>query len=238
MPEETQTNQPATPPKRTRPVGSRIIITIIVLAIVLGAGYYLSQNGGFLKVNAVATVNGEKIKQPQYDEYFNRLTLNLKNQGQNTESEEIKSQIKAQAIDSLISETLVIQKAVNAGIAVTDAEINEQINQVQKQFPSTEEYDKALETQGFTPDSFRLVLNRQMVIQKYIDANADFSSAVATKEEVETLYDQLTSSNKDIPKLDTISAQLEGEIIQQKKQAIITQLIKGLRDSSTVEVLI
>ena len=85
-----------------------------------GMGGASSSSGG-----VVATVNGTKISQAEYERTFNNLINFYREQFQNQFSEELiqKLDLKTQALDALIQKKILLAKADELDIQVGDAEV-------------------------------------------------------------------------------------------------------------------
>ena len=78
----------------------------------------------------VAVVNGEKVTRPQLDKIVNLYVSQAKqiyNQDV-TADQEFMKEIEKMAINDLIDQTLIIQKAVSEGLEATEKEVREAIN--------------------------------------------------------------------------------------------------------------
>ena len=109
------------------------ILWFIVIAFIgtifysWGMGGASSSSGG-----VVATVNGTKISQAEYERTFNNLINFYREQFQNQFSEELiqKLDLKTQALDALIQKKILLTKADELDIQVSDAEVVNQINRL------------------------------------------------------------------------------------------------------------
>ncbi|GGF84884.1 hypothetical protein GCM10010912_32640 [Paenibacillus albidus] len=183
---------------------------------------------------AVATVNGEDITQAQL---YDKL---VEAGGETT-------------LQSLITETLVSQEAKKANVTVTDADINQELEDLRTQFGGEEAFQAALAQSGMTVDDLkkqmplqvelRKILEPQVKltdedIQKYYDENkATFNTPeqvrashilVATKEEADAILKQL-KDGADFAKLasekstDTASKANGGDLNFFAKEAMVPE---------------
>lgn len=239
MAEETMGGQQETAKKRSGLSFFKLFVFIVIVVAIIVAGYFLiKQNGGVIGGEAVAIVNGEKILRSIYDDRYSQLAATVTFQGQSATTTEMQATIKNQTLDNLVTEALLLQAADQEGIKVKEEEIDALFSQNKSQFPDEAAFEKALTDQGYTDSTFKEFLTRTNIIQQYLTAHVDTSSAIATAEEVKTLYNQAAANDKTIPPLSEIRTQVENQIIQQKQQLLITNYIQQLRASSTVETLI
>ena len=211
----------------------RKLVWLIIIAAIIFGGYSVFQN----QAKAVAIVNGEKITQGQYQKKFSQIQKYLESQGQSATSTEMAGLIGKQAIQDLVNETLLLQKAreekIEADVGVVDA----QLKQTKSQFPDDAAYQKALGDQGYTEASFRETIRLQNIVQQYLTSNIDMSLATTTAAEIKQFYDQSTAGGGTVPPLEEVRTQIEAELLRQKQQNLISQYIAGLTASSTIEIL-
>lgn len=233
-----ETNQEVQGGKRSGLVW--VIGIVVVIAVVAVLGYFVMNNKSInlIQPAAVALVNGQKITRSEYDDVYARLVASIELQGQSATTTEMQSAIKKQTLDNLISETLILQSATKEGIKADEIAINAQFSQSKSQFPDTIAFEKALTDQGLTEATFKDTLTKNNIIQQYLKAHIDASSATASEKEIETLYNQAKASDKSVPPLKEVKVQVESQIIQQKQQLLISNFIERLKASSTIETLI
>jgi len=91
------------------------------------------------------------------------------------------------AIDSLVTLSLLKAQVAEQGVAASDAEIDAQVKQMAGRFASPEEFQKALEAQGMTEADLRKNIQGAVALQKVIDG-ATKGLPPATDAEVEKFY--------------------------------------------------
>jgi len=221
-----------------------LVIAIVGVAVVAGAAwFYLSDTempgwGTSLnKSEAAARVNGEDITMAELEEYEEQIAVG---QGFDIASleEGDRIQLQEQALDTLISRTLVRQAAANVGITASDADVDERMEGIKSQFEGDAAYQEALSQEGLTESGLRSRIAADMVIQSYIEQTLNLDSIVATEEEIGAEYELAASQNEGFPELSAVREQIESSIIQEKQQQMITQHIQGLYAEAEVEVLI
>lgn len=210
-----------------------IIGGIVVLAVIVLLGWYLFSNNTATDAEGAASVNGAIISQEELQTQMAQQQASLAALGAgNTPDETV---LREQALNALISEELLLQAASEAGITVTDEEVNAQIEATRAQFPDEEAFNTALESEGFTEESLREQVQEQLTIQKYINSEIDLDAITVTDEEIQSLYDQVAAT-QDVPPLSEIRTQVEAQIQQQKEQGFVGQLLEKLRDAANIEI--
>lgn len=119
---------------------------------------------------AVATVNGEQIEK---DKLYDAL---VEAGGQQT-------------LDTLIVDTLINQELKKAGIEITDADSNQELELIKKNFPSEEEFNAALQQSGMSLEEVKEQLKQQVKIRKLLEPKV-----TVTDEEVKNFFDENKAS--------------------------------------------
>lgn len=226
-------NQSEMTAKKSGSMLGKLAMIVIIVAVVAGAGYFVMQMAG----GGVAVVNGQKITQTQYDDYYRQVEKLYQTQGQDTTNVDVQAAIKKQVIDDLVLEALVLQEASKEGFSANEETIDSQYTQSRDQFESEELFVSALEEQGFTLKTFRETLTKQNIFQQYLGAHVDLAAVAVTDDEIDALYEQLSSASEDIPPMSEIESELKSEVTRQKQQFLITQFVQGIRDVSEIEIL-
>ena len=151
----------------------KAILWLIILAFIgtifysWGMGGASSSGGG-----VIATVQGDKIFQGEYDRTFNNLVDFYRQQFRNQFSDEMikKLDLKTQALEALIQKKLLLQEAEKQNLRVSDAELIShiqglQVFQNEKKF-SEQSYRNYLQFQRVTPGEFEDNQRENLVLTK------------------------------------------------------------------------
>ncbi|WP_025733928.1 SurA N-terminal domain-containing protein [Carnimonas nigrificans] len=145
---------------------SRVVIGVIVVVFALFGLENLGSlfSGGSSK-NDVATVNGDGISRQSLDEQVMRLA-----QSGNLPPER-QEQARGQILDQLIQQKLLDQYATKGGMTVSDNQVDQLILNL-PQFKSgdgkfsTQQFVERLRQIGYTPDTFRDYLKRDLTTRQ------------------------------------------------------------------------
>jgi parvulin-like peptidyl-prolyl isomerase len=153
----------------------RTLITLLVLPMALACT--LAQAQAIL----AARVNGSGISQEQlersFDEELRQRKLNLL---QIRNPERVK-QMKRAVLDRLIEQELFWQQAQVAGTVASAQEVEQAFQSTQGQFKTKEAFERRLLVEGYTPQSYRLLVKKQVSATMY--ANSVGAKAAAVSEE-------------------------------------------------------
>jgi len=112
----------------------------------------------------VASVGGEPILQSDVMQEILPKMQGMSDAA--TSKEELESQIEPlfkEALEQVIEHFILYKEAQKLKIEVTDADVENHMADVRKQYASQEEFQKALESAGYTMGDFRERMRRQMM---------------------------------------------------------------------------
>lgn len=219
-----------------------IAIVIGVLVVLAGAYFYFIKDTNLSKEDnsdssaVVARVNGVEITQNDLDAYELKMLADQQIDKASLDEEAL-GQLKAQALDSLVSQSLLEQAVKKDGTKVSKSDIDEQIETIKGQFENEEAYQNALSAQGTTEDILRTEIERDLVTQKYLEKVLDLESITVSEEEIQALYDQESAVNENLAELSEISEQIKAFIIQQKQQELFATYLQELKAGAEIEIL-
>lgn len=235
-PREEEKVQQSTPTKKSRKSGMLGWVTGIGVLLALAAiGAWVAFGDVPRNGSAVAMVNGEAITQGELDE---RVEAQLITFGEQAASVD-RSAVEEQVLDSMVVELLLIQKAKESGVAVTDEEVEAQYTQSEAQFAEGEQtFAEALAESGLTAESFRERIRNQLLIERLVEGEVDLESVSVTAEEIQSFYDQAAAAGGDVPPLSEVRDQVEAQLVSQQQQILVQSYIEELRAESDIETMI
>ncbi|MCG7337025.1 SurA N-terminal domain-containing protein [Sporosarcina sp. ACRSM] len=190
------------------------------------------------KNKVVALVNGEELTGEDYNAALTSVQGQLQQMGQDPTSKEGAEQVKAQTLDTLVNQTLILQKAKEADIKASASEIDEEYSSIEKQFGNEKEMKKVLESQGVDAKTLKEQIADSILFEKYIEKVAP-AGKVATKE-IKEYYDQVASTSKEagqeLPPLEEVEKEIEGVIKQQQQQKLMMAHIEELKAAADIEL--
>lgn len=253
MEEETQVKKPGFIWRH-----KKLLIAIIIFAgLAFGGNYYVSQ--GTKKETVVSTsiidslieetdvgdgtgpiakVNDAEISRVDYQNTVKELSLSLLQQGYTTTDSTVATQIRQQAISILVNTELLVQDAKAKGIVVTDAEVAAEYQSIIKDMGSEEVLQLTLKDMNLTEADLMEDIWNQLAVDSNVESNTTINEQVVTDAEVQTYYDNVSANNTDIPPLENIKDDLKEQLLQQKKQQVVSDFIQELRAKATIEILI
>ena len=117
----------------------------------------------------VAVVNDEVITQQDVDQLLSVLYAQYSQEYKGDELLQRMEQVKKDILNQIIEDKLVLSRAKELGIKVTESEINERLDYVKKGFPSEKEFYETLETQGVTIANLKDRYRDQIMMKKLVD---------------------------------------------------------------------
>lgn len=136
----------------------------------------------------IAVVNDEAITQSELDLYLRPLYQEMKKD--HRKEEELAAQlneIRLKLLNQMIEDRLVFQEAKTRGITVDETEIDHMVDQFKARFPTEAEFEKALQTEGYSLTKLRENYRRQTTIRKLHDMEIH-AQVVISPREIEEYY--------------------------------------------------
>lgn len=141
--------------------------TVLVFLILITMSFASAEAATINKL--VAVVNDEVITQQDIDQLLSVLYAQYSQEYKGDELLRQMEQVKKDILNQVIEDKLVLSRAKELGIKVTEAEINERLDYIKKGFPSEEEFYKTLETQGVTIANLKDRYRDQIMMKKLVD---------------------------------------------------------------------
>lgn len=166
----------------------QIILALIILPFALWGVSSYDKSGNAADV--VATVNGTKITQKEFENALNRQQDRMRQQlGANFDASMFENpQMKRAVLDNLVSQRLLVERAKTAGLTVPDEQVAEVIAgigdfQVDGKFDK-KSYETVLANQNLSPLTFEASVHDDLLGQQMQDAyvqNGFAANSVADK---------------------------------------------------------
>ncbi len=168
------------------------LMNLIIIAIIISL--FITNTEAKIIERILVIVNDEIITQTEFDDRLDRTREMFRQVYKYTDAKLAQEVEKAkpQLLDTMIDEMLFIQDAVKRSIQITDAQVLKEIDTLKKQFKSDQEFNQALEAEGYTLDSLKREKKRELLLRELI--NQQFvSDLTVTDDEVRKFYQE----NKD-----------------------------------------
>lgn len=197
--------------------------------------------------DVVAEVNGEEITKDEFETAYTTTLSMFSMQGMNLEEQdengEMEAELKASTAEQLVGQRLLVQEAENRDYEADAEEVDEILNQQKDQFENDEDYQAALEEQGFTEDDFRAQIEESLRVEQLIEEESQDievsedeidEQIVAVEEQQAAIAEQ---AGEDAPEAETPDReQVEEEVRSQKENERVQELVTELREEADVTI--
>jgi len=157
-----------------------IIIPVVVILIALSVYFFVFYN------KTVAVVDGMKIKEKEVGVYVEFLKKQDTTGEIGSDEEQLKT-LESSIIDSLIVIKLLERYAEENDLAVTNEEVDEQMNSIVESYSSEEEFEKSLKENGISKEFLETELRGQLLRTRiYTEVTSDIA---VTEDESEQFYE-------------------------------------------------
>lgn len=188
----------------------------------------------------VAIVNDEEILGSDYNTALASIQGQMQQMGQDPTSKEAAEQVKSQAIDSLVGQTLLLQEADKKSYKVSEADIKKQLDEIKKQFKAEKEFEAALKQSSMDMKALETQIADSIKLKQYVEK--EVPAGKITDQEIQQMYDQYAeqakSAGQEAPKLEDIKPQIEQSLQQQKQQQELAQQVEELKKNATIDIKI
>ena len=193
------------------------------------------------KDKIVAIVNDEKLKGEQYNATLTSIQGQMQQMGQDPSSKESAEQAKRQALDMVVNQTLILQKAKEAKITASESEIDEKYAEFVGQFGDEETMKEALKSQNVDVRTVKeQIIAKSIIFEKYQDKCTPVEKV--TEKEIKKYYDQAAAQSKDsgqeLPPLEEVSDEIKAMIEEEQQQKQLTAHVEELKADAEIDLKI
>lgn len=135
--------------------------------------------------DVLARVNGEAVTKADFEQFISQMEMNA---GQPIPKEQ-RNELYRKALDQLVAIKLLAQEVNSRGVKGDDKAVDDQMQKIRGQFPSEEEYKKALAARGVTPEKLRADMFTESRINAMMEVEAAGGPAV-TDAEIREFYEK------------------------------------------------
>jgi len=202
---------------------------VILLAVVAVATISLfATNGGEDSGDVVARVNGEAITSVELDRAFTSVRQQFGEMFDGEDGDALEKQFKGRILDDLITQEVILQKANEMGIVVSDEEVDAEVAMITEQFGGEELLDQELANLNMSREQFRKEIRNSILFSKLQEV--EFAKLVADDAAVEAYYTQ-NKAQYETPE------QVKASHILVTPDAVAQEVLAKLADGETFEDL-
>lgn len=140
---------------------------ISLLLVILAFYFFISTAEAQDKI--IAIVNQNVITQKDYTDFLNFMRLQLSQQYKGEELEQKINSAKADLLNRLIEDRLILQEAKKSNILVDEARIKSRINEAKKDYPTDTQFQSELMKQGLTQADIEKKIREQFLMFNVVD---------------------------------------------------------------------
>lgn len=203
-----------------------VFVVAFILTIVAGLfGSFGALTGG----NYALKLNGKKVDIVKIEKAFQMGINNFTQQyGESVNAEELKLLI----FNNIVEQELMLQAAKDLKVKVTSKEIEEQLTQIEGQFPDTATFDRALQAQGLTKATLKIEIENNLKMTKVKEAIE--AKVVVTEDEIKAYYEENKFNSYFVDKAyDSVKKDIEDSILTRKKGEALRSFIEKAQKTAT-----
>lgn len=188
--------------------------------------------------DVVIKVNGEVVEKSELEEQVEQTFQRMKSRyGDRMKDEKMqetmRKRVRQQVVDQTVEQLILKTNAEKSDVSVSDGEVTEQVKAQKKRFNSEEQFNKAIEKQGMTPEDFRDRVREDLLVQKFLDKKMGDISV--SDEDAREFYES-NQQRYGESSFDEVKSNIKQLLQQRKQQEQRQQLVEELREESEVDV--
>lgn len=190
----------------------------------------------------VATVNGDDITRDMFVETYTGQFQQAASTAAQGGAPVDQDALKTQTLDSMVGSLLLVQAADEAGITVTDKQIDADLQDLADQngAASIDEFLTLVQGQGFTEKQVREEVEKKVKIEELITSEGDVQKP--TKQDAQDLYDTVAEQQaqstdaaaQTLPPFEDVQAELETQLDQEAQSKAVEKLLTTLREKADI----
>ncbi|MDA8104001.1 MAG: peptidylprolyl isomerase [Nitrospiraceae bacterium] len=135
----------------------------------------------------VARVNGKVLTEKKLEEMIDAMLP--KAIYHSTVTPEKRAEFRPKALEELIKTELYFQEAKRTGVAVKSADVDEAVDRLRKRFKTEADFSKALASSGYTLDTLKDGIERNLIVTKFMEGEI-IDKAKVSEQEVKENYEK------------------------------------------------
>ncbi len=138
-----------------------------LLLVFLVVFFFINSAGA--KDEIIAIVNQDAITSKDFTDFLNFMRLQLSQQYKGKELEDKMATAKADLLNRLIEDRLILQEAKKSNIVIDDARIKSRINEAKRDYPTDAQFQAELMKQGLTQADIEKKIEEQFMMFNIVE---------------------------------------------------------------------
>lgn len=231
-------NQENTTPKKSSGFNIKAIV-IVIAGLLIAGGIFFAGGLDFGNNNsreAIATVGNETITRGELNQQIAQLEASGLFQIPPAGSAE-RAQFETVLTEQLVYEKLLRNEAVSLGLTASQTEIDTQYNNLVASLGDEETLERELNNAGISTSKLREDIGNQIIMNKYYLQLAEANNITVSDEEIEQFFNEQVGDQEGIT-LEMVAEQISDQLLQQKLEGPLSEVIERLLLEQEVEILI
>jgi parvulin-like peptidyl-prolyl isomerase len=166
---------------------SNKIILLLVCLVCLELSVF--SLGVLAEDKIVAIVNSDVITQKDLNDFLNFMKMRMSDKNSTTEAKNDLESMKADLLDRLIEDRLILQEAKKNNIIVDESRIQAKIEEIKQRYPTEAEFQNGLKSQGLVQADIESKIRDQILMYNVIDQEIR-AKIVVRPDEVTSFYEK------------------------------------------------
>ena len=178
----------------------------------------------------VAVVNKDVVTQKDLNDFLHFMTMQLSREFKGKELENKLASIKADLLNRLIEDKLILQEAKKRNVSVSEADINKEIKKLDAQLASKgQKLDQVLSQQNMSQEDLKDTMRVQLTLEKMFAKDVSVS-----EDEVNKYIEANKSSIPESANQAEVAQAAKDSIRQQKLGEKVSAMLQDLRKKAKI----
>lgn len=189
----------------------------------------------------VIIINGQKITKGKILAEYEQMKTLYSQVGADINDNDIKVIMQESLLSNTINTTIFQQEADKEGIIISDATIDERIEEIKSQYQDDKEFDQMLIKLDIKIGEFKETVRNQLKTSKFLykkigELLQDSDYLEFSEEDKKRMYLMFSSKMGDMPDYDNVQDELDVILKENKIQVIVQEYLNDLIDNSEIEL--
>jgi len=166
-----------------------ILLSLFLWAALAGLLHAQTPEQKTATAGKAATVNGVVIQEEEVNKFLLYQQQRLLATTGQVIRPEMMMEVRKQVLENLIDRELLYQQSRKKGISIKDAEVNEQFDQLKKQYPNEQAFKDGLAEDHLTEDTVKSRIKMNLAVQRFVEKEF-VGKVTVTEAETKAFYDE------------------------------------------------
>ncbi|MFC2091989.1 peptidylprolyl isomerase [Elusimicrobiota bacterium] len=163
-------------------------ILVLTAAVMVYSANNLPVMADKVVEKVIARVNKEVILLSEYNNRADQIIAEYEKLLTGPDKDKKMQELRSNILDQMIDEKLLVQKAEKEKVRITDAEVDQGMDEIRARFGTEVEFQNEISKQGMSGEAFRDNVSKQLRVIKLINMKVQSKIQPPTEDEIKQYY--------------------------------------------------